>query len=46
MAGYLDRLDPDGPEPEPTTQRSLTIVTHPDGTVTLQGELDPVGGEK
>jgi hypothetical protein len=43
---YLARLDPDGPEPEPGQQRSLQIITHPDGTVTIRAELDPVGGEK
>jgi hypothetical protein len=43
---YLARLDPDGPEPAPVDQRSLTIVTHPDGTVTIRAELDPVAGEK
>ncbi|WP_409333306.1 DUF222 domain-containing protein, partial [Trujillonella humicola] len=46
VAGYLARLDPDGPEPEPEQQRSLQITTHPDRTVTLRVELDPVGGEK
>ncbi|MGY1741964.1 MULTISPECIES: DUF222 domain-containing protein [unclassified Blastococcus] len=43
---YLTRLDPDGPEPEPITQRSLRMITHPDSTVTLYAELDAVGGEK
>ena len=43
---YLAQLDPDGPEPDPTQERSLTITTHPDGTVTIRAELDPVGGEK
>jgi hypothetical protein len=43
---YLARLDPNGPEPEPVTQRSLSIATHPDGTVTVHAELDAVGGEK
>ncbi|MGY1741234.1 MULTISPECIES: DUF222 domain-containing protein [unclassified Blastococcus] len=46
VADYLARLDPDGPEPEPITQRSLRILTHPDSTVTLYAELDAVGGEK
>ncbi|WP_197029106.1 DUF222 domain-containing protein [Blastococcus sp. URHD0036] len=43
---YLAQLDPDGPEPDPTHERSLTITTHPDGTVTIHVELDAVAGEK
>jgi hypothetical protein len=43
---YLARLDPDGPEPDPTEQRALSIAKHADGSVTLHGELDAVGGEK
>src|SRR4051812_18560948 len=43
---YLARLDPDGPEPDPTEGRSLTLAHHSDGTVALRGQLDPVGGEK
>jgi hypothetical protein len=43
---YLAQLDPDGPEPDPVDQRSLIITTHPDGTVTVHAELDPVGGER
>ncbi|MDQ1660524.1 MAG: hypothetical protein QOJ68_504 [Blastococcus sp.] len=43
---YLERLDPDGPEPDPTEKRALSIVKHADGSVTLRGELDAVGGEK
>src|SRR5829696_5484603 len=27
---YLERLDPDGPEPDPTEGRSLTLIRHPD----------------
>jgi hypothetical protein len=46
VAHYLARLDPDGPEPDPTAQRSLTLVTHADGSLSLRGELDAVGGEK
>src|SRR4051795_8249060 len=41
-----ERLDQDGPEPDPTTTRSLTLATHPDGRVTGRFDLDPVGGEK
>jgi hypothetical protein len=43
---YLARLDPDGPEPDPTQGRSLTLVTHVDGSLSIRGELDAVGGEK
>jgi hypothetical protein len=43
---YLDRIDADGPEPDPTTGRSATVSTHPDGRVTGRFDLDPVGGEK
>jgi hypothetical protein len=42
---YLARLDPDGREPDPTEQRALTLVQHPDGAVTLGGALDQHGGE-
>ena len=43
---YLNCLDPDGPEPDPTEQRSLTLSRHADGSYTVHGTLDPVGGEK
>src|SRR3954451_8561585 len=43
---YLARLEPDGPEPDPTEGRSLTLARHSDGTVWLRGQLDAVGGEK
>lgn len=43
---YLSRLDPDGPEPDPTDERSLTVSTFADGTVVVRGQLDAVGGEK
>ena len=43
---YLARLDPDGPEPDPTEGRSLTITRHDDGTITGRFDLDAVGGEK
>src|SRR5918998_342624 len=43
---YLDDLDPDGPEPDPTEGRSLTVVKHADGSRTFHGRLDAVGGEK
>ena len=43
---YLSRLDPDGPEPDPTDERSLTLSTFSDGTVVVRGQLDTMGGEK
>jgi hypothetical protein len=43
---YLQCLDPDGPEPDPTEQRSLTVVRHADGSISGRFDLDPVGGEK
>ena len=43
---YLARLDPDGTEPDPTEQRSLTFTKHTDGSVSFHGRLDAVGGEK
>jgi hypothetical protein len=43
---YLARLDPDGPEPDPTEGRSLTLSKHADGSLSLRGELDAAGGEK
>jgi uncharacterized protein DUF222 len=43
---YLDRLDQDGPEPDPTEGRRLVIVTHADGSISGRFDLDAVGGEK
>jgi Domain of unknown function (DUF222)/HNH endonuclease len=43
---FLDRLDADGPEPDPTDQRFLSIAQHTDGSITFRGHLDAVGGEK
>jgi hypothetical protein len=43
---YLSRLDPDGPEPDPTESRSLSLAKHDDGSLTGRLELDAVGGEK
>src|SRR4051812_3791974 len=43
---YLDALDPDRPEPDPTEGRRLTIARHADGSLTGRFDLDPVGGEK
>ncbi|MFQ1000573.1 DUF222 domain-containing protein [Modestobacter sp. SSW1-42] len=39
-------LDPDGPEPDPTEGRRLTMAKHADGTVTGRFDLDAVAGEK
>src|SRR3954469_21675099 len=33
---YLARLDPDGPEPDPTEGRSLTLARHSDGWVSVR----------
>src|SRR3712207_577768 len=44
VGGYLARLDPDGREPDPTDQRSLALVQHPDGMVTGGLTLDQHGG--
>jgi Domain of unknown function (DUF222) len=43
---FLARLDPDGPEPDPTEGRLLSIARHDDGSVSGRFELDAVGGEK
>jgi hypothetical protein len=43
---YLDDLDPDGPEPDPTEGRSLTLAKHGDGSLSIRGQLDAVGGER
>src|SRR4051812_28361132 len=43
---YLARLDPDGPEPDPTEDRFLSMFRHDDGRLSFRGELDAIGGEK
>jgi hypothetical protein len=43
---FLDRLDPDGTEPDPTEGRLLLIARHDDGSVSGRFELDAIGGEK
>jgi hypothetical protein len=43
---YLERLNPDGPEPDPTAGRRLSIAKHADGSTTGRWELDAVGSEK
>nr|WP_243850768.1 HNH endonuclease signature motif containing protein [Modestobacter marinus] len=46
VQAFEDALDPDGPEPDPTEGRRLTIATHADGSVTGRFDLDATGGEK
>ncbi|MGY1777435.1 DUF222 domain-containing protein [Geodermatophilus sp. SYSU D00804] len=43
---YCNALDPDGPEPDPTEGRSLTLSRHADGSLSFRGHLDAVGGER
>ncbi len=43
---YLSRLDPDGPEPDPTETRGLTLSKRGDGSLGVHGQLDAVGGER
>jgi hypothetical protein len=42
----LERLDQDGPEPDPTEERFLSFAKHADGSITGRFHLDAVGGEK
>jgi hypothetical protein len=42
----LERLDQDGPEPDPTDERFLSFARHADGSITGRFHLDPVGAEK
>jgi hypothetical protein len=44
--GHLERLDQDGPEPDPTEQRFLAFAKHADGSLTGKFHLDAVGREK
>jgi hypothetical protein len=46
VAHYEERLDPDGPGPDPTEQRSLTVSRGANGMVVGRFVLDSVGGEK
>jgi hypothetical protein len=46
VQAFEDALDPDGPEPDPTEGRRLSIAKHADGTITGRFDLDAVGGEK
>jgi hypothetical protein len=43
---YLEALDPDGAEPDPTEGRRLSMIKHADGSRSGRFDLDPVGGEK
>nr|WP_221203551.1 HNH endonuclease signature motif containing protein [Modestobacter versicolor] len=46
VQAFAAALDPDGPEPDPTEGRRLSIARHADGSVTGRFDLDAVGGEK
>ncbi|MCZ2819214.1 DUF222 domain-containing protein [Modestobacter sp. VKM Ac-2977] len=46
VQAFEDALDPDGPEPDPTEGRRLSIAKHSDGSITGRFDLDAVGGEK
>ena len=46
VGAYLAALDPDGPEPDPTEGRSLTMSRLLGGTYSGTFVLDAVGGEK
>ena len=46
MHHYLDRLDADGPEPDPIEGRRLVIARHADSSVSGRFDLEAVGGEK
>ena len=46
MHHYLDRLDADGREPDPTEGRRLVIARHADSSISGRFDLDAVGGEK
>jgi Domain of unknown function (DUF222) len=44
--GFLERLDEDGPEPDPTEERFLSFAKHADGSGTGRFHLDALGMEK
>ncbi|MGY1750936.1 DUF222 domain-containing protein [Modestobacter sp. SYSU DS0511] len=46
VRAFIEALDPDGPEPDPTEGRRLSMAKHADGSVTGRFDLDAVGGEK
>ena len=43
---YLGRLDPDGPEPDPTEERELSWTRRSDGGLDGRFHLDAMGGDK
>jgi hypothetical protein len=43
---YREALEPDGPEPDPTEGRRLSMVKHADGSGTGRFDLDAVGFER
>ena len=43
---YVGRLDPDGPEPDPTEDRELVWGRRPDGGMDGRFHLDPISGDK
>jgi Domain of unknown function (DUF222) len=43
---FLAWIDQDGPEPDPTEGRRLSIARHADGSISGRFDLDAVGGEK
>jgi hypothetical protein len=46
VKAYENALDPDGPEPDPTEGRRLTVSRHADGGGSGRFDLDAVGFEK
>jgi hypothetical protein len=46
VKAYENALDPDGPEPDPTEGRRLTLSRHADGGGSGRFDLDAVGFEK
>ena len=46
VQAFAAALDPDGPEPDPTEGRRLSIVKHADGSTTGRWDLDAVASEK
>ncbi|MGY2078594.1 DUF222 domain-containing protein [Modestobacter sp. SYSU DS0657] len=46
VRAFIEALDPDGAEPDPTEGRRFTLAKHSDGSVTGRFDLDAVGGEK
>ncbi len=46
VQAFRNALDPDGPEPDPTEQRRLTITRHSDGSGSGRFDLDAIGLDK